>query len=460
MLNSLLEDPAFRRMVRVLAELAGYDHSISVPELGSIMHPDPKSSLGQDLRNIADLYQVPHVWPSTCGTTALNVLGLTTLANLNETVVVQRDSHVSTYTAMLQMNLKPVYLVPEYSNELGVNLPVTPAQVQAALDQHPDAQVVVFTYPNYFGLAGNIATNTQIVKEHGKRTMIDAAHGAHLAFHPGLPLPAEQTSAAIVTHSTHKTCSALSQGSLILINDGQLLERFYETVNNLGYATTSFSYPILLSISLALVQLQQRGREALDQAISVCNAVREQINRIDGLKSFGPEDLPESVIGFDPMRVTVDVSGVGLTGYEVADRLIKEFRIYPEMETLKNVLFLFTMADDKTAGDQIVKALRVIALEPRRARRQMTWPMPGLPPQLLLPREAFYSRTTRILQVAEAIGLPSAETIAAYPPGSAVIVAGEEVTAEAVEYLRSVRAEGGVLKGANDPDLRTIKVVA
>jgi arginine/lysine/ornithine decarboxylase len=41
-----------------------------------------------------------------------------------------------------------------------------------------------------------------------------------------------------------------------------------------------------------------------------------------------------------------------------------------------------------------------------------------------------------------------------------VIAAGETVSAEVVEYLECLRSHGAILKGAADPSLRSVRVLA
>ena len=50
--------------------------------------------------------------------------------------------------------------------------------------------------------------------------------------------------------------------------------------------------------------------------------------------------------------------------------------------------------------------------------------------------------------------------MATYPPGAPVIAAGEVVSAEVIDYLRCMKANGAVLKGASDPSFQTLKVLA
>jgi arginine/lysine/ornithine decarboxylase len=57
-------------------------------------------------------------------------------------------------------------------------------------------------------------------------------------------------------------------------------------------------------------------------------------------------------------------------------------------------------------------------------------------------------------------GLDAAEQITPYPPGIPVLVPGERINAEVLEYLRSGLAAGMVLPDPTDPSLQTIRVTA
>jgi arginine decarboxylase len=74
------------------------------------------------------------------------------------------------------------------------------------------------------------------------------------------------------------------------------------------------------------------------------------------------------------------------------------------------------------------------------------------------PREAFLGASETV-QVDDAVGRVSAESIAGYPPGIPALLPGERITAEGVGYLRELRESGARLHGASDPDFRTIVVL-
>lgn len=460
MMTTLKNHPALAQMVSQFRDVARFDHSVSVPELGSLFYFNEANALGQMQQGIANIYQSPFAYLTTNGTTSLNVLALMAVAQPGDTVLCQRDSHVSIFAPMILTGLEPVYVEPTFDPGLGINLGVTSTQLQQALRANPEVKAVFLTYPNYFGIATDINACARIVAQRNIPLIIDSAHGAHFGFHPGFPLPAHQTNAAIVTQSTHKTCTALSQGSLALFNDLSLVSRFYELVNQLGFISTSFSYIILASVVMAVLQLHEHGSDLLEHALGVAGKVRQGINDIEGLFCFGLESRRAGFVAFDPLRVTVDVSRLGVTGFAVEQLLIDEFQIYPEMATLQHVLFLFTHADDMAGGQRVIQSLQQIAGRFNIVESLPTPPSPPTPPQHYPPRPVFFHRQKQAVPVSKSIGATSAETIACYPPGSAVIVAGEEITPEIIAFLTETRRRGGVLKGASDPNFQTIKVLA
>lgn len=457
--HALAQREALGELTATFAQFAAYDHSISVPELGSLFRFTPDSPLGRDQQQLAHVYEVPFVWPSTNGTTALNALAVSTVAGMDEGILIQRDSHTSVFAPVISLGLRPTFLAPRYDPSLGVPLGPTPEQISAALERDPSLRSVVLTYPNYWGIAFDVHACVAAAHAHGVRVVVDSAHGAHFRFHHELPPAAELSGAAIVTHSIHKTGTALSQGALALFNDASVVPRFYEMVNQLGYVSTSFSYPILQSVMLGVLQLASAGEATLRAAIDVAEWVRAEANIIPHLRSVSATDVQGFGCQLDPLRVTIDVSALGATGYAIEERLIHEYRIYPEMATLRHVLFLFTAADTWDSGHLLIDALRSIVASSARRDRLGVGTLPAIPSMRMSPRQAFLSRSRRPVPVWSAVGAVSGETIAAYPPGSPILVAGEEITPAALHFLTATRAAGGVLKGASDASFETITIV-
>jgi arginine/lysine/ornithine decarboxylase len=79
--------------------------------------------------------------------------------------------------------------------------------------------------------------------------------------------------------------------------------------------------------------------------------------------------------------------------------------------------------------------------------------------QTLIPREAFYS-ARRNVPLAQAAGEIAAEMIVPYPPGVPLLLPGETISAAKIDYLTEGMRHGVCIRGAADPGLLTIQVVA
>ena len=457
--STLLQDNrTFSEGTRLLQGAFQLDHSTSVSELGSLFVPTGDKPVQRLKRQLADAYGVAWSFPSTHGTTILNILALLTACPPGGRVLVNRDAHSSVTAAMIHGGFEPAYLVPGYDSELGVSLGPTVAGVREILDRDP-IDCVFLTSPNYFGIVGELAEIVALAHERGLPVVVDAAHAPHFHFCHGLPSGAEDLGADYVAQSTHKVATALSQGSLLLLRDASQIEPLYEQVNELGLVSTSFSYPILASVELGVRQLVEEGEAIWMRTIARAESFRAACRALPGITCFGREQTHKAgFVDSDATRVTLDVRSTGITGFEF-ERLLHRHRIYPEMATLQHVLFLLTPGTTDEDLDHLYGTLEAIIERYATWRAVTALPPPPLPPRACSPRVAKFSPKC-VVPVEAAVGLISGETIATYPPGVPIIAIGERVTAEAVEYLYRMQRNGSVLKGASDPHFATMKVLS
>jgi arginine/lysine/ornithine decarboxylase len=106
-----------------------------------------------------------------------------------------------------------------------------------------------------------------------------------------------------------------------------------------------------------------------------------------------------------------------------------------------------SLADDKTAA-RLLAALTALAAAAASLPRPARVGLPSadeleLEP-VMLPRDAFFTAKETV-SADNAIGRIAAEQITPYPPGIPVIVPGERITAELLEYLRTGRPVDGSL---------------
>jgi lysine decarboxylase len=72
-------------------------------------------------------------------------------------------------------------------------------------------------------------------------------------------------------------------------------------------------------------------------------------------------------------------------------------------------------------------------------------------------RDAYFAET-EFVKAADAVGRVSADLIAPYPPGVAVVAPGEELTEQIVDGLAASKKAGVRIAYASDPSLQTYRV--
>jgi lysine decarboxylase len=131
-----------------------------------------------------------------------------------------------------------------------------------------------------------------------------------------------------------------------------------------------------------------------------------------------------------------------------------------EMADRDTIIPIPTIADDEHSiaafTEELIRIVERHRGVPRHPEPAAAWTVQ--PQTVLAPRDAFFA-TNETVPAAAAIGRVSAELIAPYPPGVPVLAPGELITAEAVEALREVAADGGRIAYAADPTLATFQVI-
>jgi arginine/lysine/ornithine decarboxylase len=367
---------------------------------------------------------------------------------------------------------RPVYLRPEWDEALGLDHCVTAETVERALDEHPDARAVCALHPTYHGAVSDLRRIAALCHARGKPLLVDEAHGPHFHFHPALPVSALEAGADLVVQSSHKLASAMTQASLLHARhrvgpsgqplvDPSRLRQALQLVQS-----TSPSYVLMASLDAARRQLALEGERLLDGALRLAEDARRRLNALTGVSVFGRERVGHpGLFDLDVTRLTIDVTGLGVTGFELLPLLGSEYGVQPEMATLHHVLLLVTPGNSAADLDRVVAAFESLSERgtpsaiPRLAAVPEPLPSPcALPELAMTPRDAFFARAEAV-RFEASVGRVSAELVAPYPPGIPVLAPGEVVSAEAAGYLRRVQRMGATLHGPEDAQLRTLKVV-
>ncbi|WP_039887142.1 aminotransferase class I/II-fold pyridoxal phosphate-dependent enzyme [Microcoleus vaginatus] len=446
-----------------------------LPELDNLFNPEGAIAEAQDLAAAAFGAQSTRFLAngSTCGIIA----AILATCGPGDKIILPRNIHSSAISGLILSGAIPIFVSPEYNPDWDIANSITPEATASALEQHPDAKAVMIVYPTYHGVCGDLRAIAQITHQYNIPLLVDEAHGAHFNFHPNLPEPALSAGADLTVQSIHKTLGAMTQASMLHIKgdriDIQKLNRALQLVQS-----TSPSYLLLASLDAARQQIALHGKELMAQTLQIAEKARSRISQIPGLSVLEPLNTP-GFAALDRTRLTVKVSGLGITGFTADDILHSQLGVTAELPMPQHLTFIISLGNTESDIDNLVKACTLLEgrrkkEEGRRKKQYEILPIPPFPhPPLsphsklktdyeelfpLSPREAFFFPAETV-PADKAVDRLSAELICPYPPGIPVLMPGEIITPAAVDYLQQILAAGGKITGCSDPGLQTLKVV-
>lgn len=413
----------------------------------------------------AEAWGARRTWFLTNGASQGNHIASLVAPALGRTLVVQRSVHSSVIDGLVLSGLKAAFVQPSVDAEQGIAHGVTAEDLALAIAQHPDAAAAYVVSPSYFGAVADIRSLADVAHARGIPLIVDEAWGAHFGFHPLLPANALSQGADLVTSSTHKLAGSLTQSAMLHLGHGPfadvlepMIDRAFRLVQS-----TSASALLLASLDLARMTLVS-GRDALGASVEAAGKVRGVIRSL-GRFAVVSDDFGQfpDIVAADPLRIAIDTRTGGISGHEARRRLSRDHQIMVEVATDSAVVAVVG-AGSAPDTDRFVEALHTLpsplqgaAVPGADERLRLSLPQPG--PSRLTARAAFMSPTC-VVSAAEAVGLVSADTLAAYPPGIPNVLPGEVITAETVRFLQlTATAPSGHVRGAVDPGVTRLRVV-
>ena len=438
---------------RQFVELLGQTvFRLDLPEL-----PELEEAVTEAEVLAADAYNSDRAWfltnGSTCGIQAM----LLATCGMGDKILIGRNCHKAAIAGLVLNGATPIYLPTDYLSEFDLDLGVSPATLELFLQAHPDAKAVMVVSPNYFGVCGELEKLVAIAHSFNIPLLVDAAHGAHLGFHPDLPISALQAGADLVVQSTHKVAGSLTQSSILHLQGDRIQ---VEQVDRALQILRSSSPNLLLLISLDVARRQMAidGKALLTETLQLSKEVRSRLNQIPNLRTFDQRE----VATLDPTRLTVMVDDLGISGFDADLRLHSEFDVMAEMPTLSQLVFILSLGNTQADIERLIYGFQELSKEKGKRKKEKLITNYELRitnyQSKLTPREAYFAKSDRI-SICEAIGRVSAESLCPYPPGIPLLCIGEEITLEVVEMLQYILRSGGIINGASDDTLDTIRVV-
>ena len=432
----------------------------------------PRGALRNVMDNYAELYGVRHTELLVNGSSAGLIASVISSVPVGGKLILGRNSHHSVFSALRLGGINPVYLRPETDPQYNLTAEISPYELEAACDAHPDASAVLITSPNYCGVMSDISVLADIAHEHGMLLIVDQAHGAHLKFfdmyaeaarEEGSYIPhprhaAETLGADIVVNSTHKTLfSFTGSGILNICGDSIDVDAVSETLRMIQ--TTSPSYLLMASLDINEKIMRANGREIVKSWIDDLSGFYKAASRISGLtvvtgsgaRGSGARDEDVFALyryreGPDPTKINISMSSLGLSG----ERLDSELRyrgIISEMVHGEYVLLMTGAGNRRSDYERLLAALREIA-----DSYGVGSPAERVPRSFADIRleTADLPMESELVPLYEADGRVLYEPVITYPPGSPIACPGEIMNMEVIGRISELLAAGDAITGVDD----------
>ncbi|MER7729167.1 ornithine decarboxylase [Streptomyces sp. NPDC096323] len=411
---------------------------------------------------MADAVDAEHTFFSTCGSSLSVKAAMLSVAGPHETLLVGRDAHKSVISGLIISGVRPVWVDPRWDAGLHLTHPPAVESFRAAFRENPEARGALVTSPTPYGTCADLAAIAAVCHEHGKPLIADEAWGAHLPFHPDLPAWGMDAGADVCVTSVHKMGSGLEQSSVFHLR-GDLVDPHVLSSREDLLGTTSPSSLVYAALDGWRRQMVEHGRALYDDALALVAGVRERIAAIDGMHVHGRDDFcgPGRASDMDPLQVIVDITGLGVSGYNAADWIREHHRVDLHLSDHRRISAQFSHADDEQSAERLLAAFEDLARHAEELRPAPDIHVPGPDglrlDQVMLPRDAFFGPTEQV-PWREAAGRVAAEMLTPYPPGIPAALPGERLSRDVLDYLRSGVDAGMVVPDAVDGEVRSVRV--
>jgi arginine decarboxylase len=417
--------------------------------LDSLLEPTGNIKKAQELA--ARAFGAEHAFFATNGTSTSNKIVLQALLAPGDIALIDRNCHKSHHYAMVLAGAQPVYLeaYPMTAYSMYGAVPLTTIKrallalkAEGKLDRVKLLDLTNCTFDGHMYNTVRVMEECLAIKPdlvflwdeawfgfarysllHRRRTAMAAAqyltrryrspgyraeyevfkaaaaaldaNDKRLATMPLKPDPDKVRIRVYQTHSTHKSMSALRQGSMMLVRDQDfhtVEAAFHEAF--FTHTSTSPNLQILASLDCARRQMELEGYELTSKATELALEIRRKVNdhpliakyfhiltpaemvpaefRRSGLEDFGLpgsswhallDAMDQDEIALDPTRLTLFCGRAGFDGTELKNLLAERFDIQLNKTSRNSVLLQININNSRSDTAHLIKVLASLARE-------------------------------------------------------------------------------------------------
>ncbi len=416
---------------------------------------DPKSIIKEGQRRLKELYGSEESYFLVNGSTSGNLVMIFSSFNEGDKIIVERNCHKSIFNAIILRKLQPIYIKNLYSSIYNAPISIDMEHFLKIIENNNDIKGIVLTYPNYYGLACDLASIVEKCKEKAIKVLVDCAHGAHFGISKKLPENPMKLGAHMAVMSAHKTLPSLTQTAYLHIaeNEDKDKVRFYLST----FSSTSPSYIFMASMDYARFYLNKYGKEDFENCIKLVEEYGEKIDKLEGFSVWKEKDInkeyPQWQMKMDRSRLLIHVDE-SYNAYLILDYL-RAKGVQCEMTDGHNLVLIASPFNTVEDYERLYDGLKQCPLNKFKANFHMNWKS-NLPKSSLLPWQALQGEVEELF-IKDSLGRVSATNIVPYPPGIPLIMMGEIIDKFTVDMIQYCISNGVTILGFEGDKIKVIK---
>ena len=416
-------------LIRLLKKQPGFWDLPELPEIGS---PLANSGLINDAQiSISKRVNAKKCFFGVNGASGLIQSGIISMANPGEYILMPRNVHISVIKACALQNIIPIFFDLEFSKETGHYMPISKkwfSNVFKNLDFEKNKIVgVILVSPYYQGYSADIEPLIKICHQHDLPVLVDEAHGSYFLFCENLNLPksALRSKADLVVHSLHKSLNGLTQTAVIWHN-GNLIEEI-NLIKSINLLQTTSPNSLLLSSCEESIQdwLNKDNLDIYKKRISEAKKIFKELvkRKIPLIKTQ------------DPLKIVLNTSAVGIDGF-TADKFFYKNGLIAELPETMTLTFCLGFSNQKDFISLFQKVWKELLIQTNKSYSlKVIKPPFRLVQTPEIPIGVAWRSKTYSIPLSESLGKISGDIICPYPPGIPLIVPGERIDKERIDWI-------------------------
>ena len=335
-------------------------------------------------------------------------------------ILAGRNAHKSFLSAVALLDMDVDWLYPPEGEGVLCGQ-VAPDELEAYLSQAQELPVAVYvTSPDYLGNVADVSALSPICHRYSILLLVDNAHGAYLHFlkpsrHP-MALGAD-----LCCDSAHKTLPVLTGGGYLHISENAPKTVMEQVDRAMAlFASTSPSYLILQSLDAVNPYLRYGYAEELADCVRRSELLKKKL----GVYGY-------TLVGDEPLKLTLAPKSFGYTGIELAETLLDR-EIVCEFSDPDYLVMMLTPTLSAAQWEQMEQAL--LSVERRTPVDRLAPPVSHAE-RVLSIREAMLSPGAW-LPLEQCKGKILADAALSCPPAIPLVVCGERIDDAEIRCMR------------------------